>query len=356
MQALIRILPLLLLLVGSPVLAEWRTERMCGSDSRTSKPYCLELVEVVPCSLHARATLLLIPGFTQNAHIYDLLPDEGISFARYANKRFGICSKVLHVRGIGGSEYPERSRLDDIAIDDIPLALRHLSQQSRRLIVLGHSQGGITLQASLAGLQRCGKVNCFSAATAEARQQLVTRAGAIGANVDMTMPSPSSPPEILGKIGFALRGLINIPDLIAAKTLMDFLPNAGAYVPFRELLYHQANVSAESRLALFRKSIDHTTSGIIGQYADGLNSNGICNTAKERYSDYLKNITLPFTHVAFELDPLALPQLTYRDTYKRLGSKDKFFLAVPNQGHEDFMMSAKLHQSLDRAIDFMLLD
>ncbi len=174
---------------GYRVPQGWVSQKICQlKDSRQpEKSYCLEILELMTGRIRkdkapAKGSIVLIPGLFQNVYIFDPLPRKGVSFARYLAKEFNYRIFVLHVRGIGQSDYPKNSNLDDIAIDDIPQAIEALKEKTGGpIFVLGHSQGAITLQASLAGLSRkslsTDKNEFFDKHLAQSRQKLLGGVG-----------------------------------------------------------------------------------------------------------------------------------------------------------------------------------
>ncbi len=132
----------------------------------------------------------------------------------------------------------------------------------------------------------------------------------------------------------------------------DLLPftgtkkNAIAYLPLWSFLYNPSNVMDEVKNALFKKTLDSSTTPILRQFADGIAHSCIrTKNSLVSYCDYLKNIKLPLFQVAFSLDPLAEPLKTFEDSFSRLGSSHKTMVTVEGGGHEDFLLSSELHGS-----------
>ncbi|MDF1565761.1 MAG: alpha/beta fold hydrolase [Deltaproteobacteria bacterium] len=363
MRALL-LLSLSLLAVGCahlpeapPAAGDWERHRLCGPDTRPERrgaarpDYCLEIARVGPALARPRAVALLVPGMFQNGRVFDLWPERGVSFARFL-ARHGIEPWVFHVRGIGASDYPPRSSLDDIAIDDLPRAIDWLSaHRGRKILVLGHSQGAMTLKASLAGLSRCAEGACFDPEVARARQARVSAAGFFAGSVALTGENLQL--RFLAGTGGLLGGL---PPLV-----VDRFPGrrlglwAHRHLPAAlfDALLRRENTPLELREAMLSRTVEATTGKNLAQLSDGL-AFGSTRSGAHRWTEALGLITLPVVQVTFEHDPLSPPRATYRDDFRHLGSRQKHFLMTAGQGHGDFQASVKGHDSQLRAVGLLL--
>jgi pimeloyl-ACP methyl ester carboxylesterase len=349
--------------------ADWISHVVDFSDTRTPLPKHsspdarLEVIELpAPANTPIKGVMLMIPGFFQNANSFDLLPEKGISVARYLSAKFGLKIYLLNIRGLGHASAGKKLALDDFPIDDIPAAIHWVAtRENTKIFVFGHSQGGIMLQASLAGLDRCGlDANCFRGETAALRQSEVRAIALSGANVAMTTDNPDSQLTKIGALGKKLKGIlsatvdrIHIRGLVRNPLLFEF-----AYLKPWEFLYHRANVSGEAELALYRRTIENSWMSVVAQYVHGINKQGLAahngDQPGERYADALANITVPLVAVTYGLDPMAEPGTTERDDFNRLGSATKHFYQNAVQGHEDFMMNSAMHADWDAPIAQLL--
>lgn len=349
----------------------WTVHEVPLVDSREGapqKPDCTLKVVELPLAegIEPIGAVLLIPGLFHNSDVFDIAPEEGISYARYLMLEKHLRVYALNPRGTKtgftkASCYPKKSNLDDIAIDDIPAALRFVSAREKAPIwVFGQSQGGITLQASLAGLKRCGKNNnCFDAEVSDDRQEMVRGVVLFGANVSMSdRRRPSHRPRSTTLVEYFLaRPLSPFLDGLHASWLTKglsptkpraLLPlfsgkHSAAYWKFWEFAYHIPNVSKIARTAYYNRTLDHSTMSILLQYSKGVRKDGIeAKGSGERYADALPNIRVPVVQFAFELDPLAEPLGSQKDNFERLGSDLKYFYYQRGQGHEDFLMNADI--------------
>lgn len=328
----------------------------CGRDSRLFKNYCLELVEFkYQSKLPMNGRILLIPGFFQNYHIWHLVPHKGISVAKFLMEKHGLQPYVLHVRGIGKSDYVKDSNLDDIAIDDIPRAVNELNKLNEGPVyVMGHSQGAITALASLSGLSRCGQKNCFKKDVALKRQQQVKKLALLAGNQAMSIDRKDNflLPLVKLNVG-ALRSTLRFIDEIDVKIVTN-LTGPVAFINYWNNLYLIENVPEESRKALWKNSVDTTTAEIVIQFAEGVENRNIKAAGGDNYTDGAKNVEIPVVQQTFDSDDLAEWELTKKDTFEKIGSKEKEFLVVNKRAHEDFFMNKDLHSDLDPVINFIL--
>ena len=170
---------------------DWIPHSVCPQGAGS----CLEVIEIqFPLDQVQTGVALLIPGFTQNGRFWDLWPEKNISYARHLMNELGIKVYLLNPRGIGNSDPRHRGNMDDEAIEDIPAALEFVAgREHEKILVFGHSQGGITLLASLSGLTRAsGADPVFSREVALQRQALVRGAIAVASNVTMRSELPAN--------------------------------------------------------------------------------------------------------------------------------------------------------------------
>ncbi len=357
-----RRLTLLLLVAGAgcahlpdrpPRPIDWQAHRLCGPDTRPGDHpnYCLEIIRIGEGPAQPRAVALLVPGMFQNGRVFDLWPEREVSFARFLQGH-GIATWVVHVRGIGNSEYPPHSSLDDIVIDDLPRAIEWLAEREKqKILVLGHSQGAMTLKASLAGLSRCERGPCFDPVVARKRQSRVRAAAFFAGSVALTGDKLEL--RTMACLGGLFRGLPRLffdrfPGRRVGLWADDHLPAA-----LFDGLNRRENVSREMRRAMLDRTVEGTTSKNLAHFADGLGFGSI-RSGEARWTDALSEITVPVVQVTFEHDPLSPPRATYRDDFLRLGSKQKHFLRVKGQAHGDFQLSARGHLTQVRTVGLLL--
>lgn len=362
---------------------DWRALKLPVLDTRypeghkKRKACDRELIELrYSAAMPQRGSALLIPGFMENAHAWDLAPERGISYARWLMHTKGLKVYMLHIRGVGKSCYPAKSNLDDMAIDDIPAALAEVSAREGRenLLVIGHSMGGIALQASLAGLDRCGEVNCFKAESATARQALVDGIAVEGSNVEFTLRDK----EVPLRAGASFQKLLMLMppllfDRVAADTALAVsdglddlfdgttggnVTNAVREPVFQALFwryfYSGPNVAPDVRELFKRRALDATSRGTIEQYSQAIRGPGMRATGGDKYSDKLGQITVPVAQAAFERDTFADWEYSRTDNFDRLGSAQKRYFAYPGEGHQDFMLNGAFHARQSELIDWLL--
>lgn len=357
----------------TPRPADWISHLTPLTDTRdvplAPRDCSLEIIELKFESPVPRAgAVLLIPGLFHDSFLFDLMPEQGVSYARWLMREKGLQVFMLHTRGIGESCYPKYSNLDDQAIDDVPTAIRYVSQEllgGEKIFVYGHSRGGINLQASLAGLDRCNGDNCFNLSSALERQSHVRGALYMGSNVAMTSDHEKHPLAGLAKLDVFALAISPLIDQVSSAILTEYMsPSDGkgpargdkslAYADFWEGTYHIPNVSKAARKAYYDNTMDETTIGILRQYAHGIQHQGIVATGGEAYTDGLPMIRVKSAMGVFEFDHYAELGPTERDDFNRLGAFDKRMFYYPGEGHEDFAMVGEFHAHQSELWDWML--
>jgi len=347
--------------------SDWHPTEICNTLTVGPNQFCQEVVKMDYVSTKPKqGTVVLIPGFFQNGAIFDLMPENGISFARYLMKEKGLQVYFLHVRGVGNSSVTSHYNLDTLAINDIPTALQYISEkENEKVFVMGHSQGGITLKASLSGLDHCGSLTCFNPTTALARQQYVRGILAIGANQSMSTRYHKNSLHFLGEFGWLTHSILDKTlDYIPAQQLIEKLScekNLLGNGTVWDFLYSTKEVSDDIKQAVYENTFDGSSVGIITQYADGIDHQGLRDSSGELFVDALKNIQIPVGEVAFDLDYFSPPREDYEDSFLKLDPKFRNFYQfpskkykVPSQRHEDFMLMPELFSEFSDPVDWLL--
>lgn len=345
------------LVIAIALETDWKTHKICTKDSQKLISYCLELKELQTAgNKNFQNVVLFLPGIFQNANSYDLLPEKGISLARYIEEKFNVKVYVLNPRGSGESDYVKGTIIDDLAIDDISVAVAAiLKEERKRPYIVGHSQGAIALQAWAAGISRCGiKKNCFLKTVAGLRGLSVKGLGLIAGNAAMTLDSEKNFLVPLSAIGrtWAMRNLLVRLDLIEVTEIIKRF----GLIPFLKIwenIYNVDNVSEEARIALWNRAISSAPGASLVQYADAIKNKNITTQGGDTYSSGLKNITPKLYQIVMQQDPLA-PPIATRATFEHIGSKEKRFEVIDNRGHTDFQLSEKLHSDIDQMFKFLV--
>jgi pimeloyl-ACP methyl ester carboxylesterase len=331
---------------------DWKVHKHCTLNHK-QKNYCLEIVEIENKKPDAKK-ILLMPGLFQNAYIFDLIPEDGISVARYMIDKYNLHPFILHTRGVGNSTYIENSSMDEIAGEDIANAVNYLYELNNRkkILIGGHSQGAITTQAYLSGLSFCLGLPCFNPVTAFLRQKKVAKAILLAGNSAMSFEDFSILTPI-SKAALKSELILRPIDEIDMNTFTK-ITGLVTRTPFWEMLYNRENVSQKSRDALYKYSVDTSTRGILLQFAQGVLDQDI-KTRKTQMSfrDHHKNIRIPIMQQTYGDDKLADPISTKSDSFRYIGSKEKFYETIWDRGHEDFFMQKELHQDLDSVLEFV---
>jgi pimeloyl-ACP methyl ester carboxylesterase len=332
--------------------SDWKSHFICQKDSRVHKDYCLEIVEIPKSGTKEYdGVILLIPGLLQNAHIYDLAPEKGISVARYVESKFNMKIYILNIRTVGNSTYIKNTSLDDIAIDDIPNAIKYIYQlENKKVSVIGHSQGAITLNASMSGLTRCGKNHCFKKKVGISRQELVKNIGLLAGDNRLKMEQ-NNPVLHLSKFIQAVKPSWKLFDKVNLELLSHLIGPIG-YLDIWDVLVNEDNVSDSSKKLLLERSIDSTSIGIIDQFTKAVLRGDIKSISGESYADNSINVKVPLYQQIYGVDWLSPAKSVAEDSFLHIGSNIKRLELFPNQGHEDFMINFGLHSNLDSMINF----
>lgn len=329
--------------------------------------YCLRISSLETPSLERRP-LMLVPGFFQNAHLFHLDQKSGVSFINYLENNFPVKVYVLNPRATMGGDYPHRSRIDDIAIDDIELGLNFLTQYyNKKPVLIGHSQGAIALQAFTAGLTRCdgrrrwqARRNCFDSELASKRQDQIFSLGLMAGSVSMKTDDKQL--KSVAKIGRAIIPTIRDTDVISAATLTEYLAPTNrsnfSRSHFWNFLYNSETLgyvlADEIKDKLYEYTLDHSTLDIILQFAKAVKNQEITARAGASYLTALSNINVPVYQLTFSDDPMARPNLTYQSSFIKIAAKIKEFQQLEGFGHEDIFLQAPLHSYAFEMMEFLL--
>ncbi len=348
-----------------PRPSDWKTHSIALVDSRPGRFQDKAHIEVIelPSAAATTGSILMIPGFFQNAWTFDLLPEAQVSFGRWVSRTFGLKVYLLNVRGVGYSSRGKKLNIDDFVIDDIPTAIQWVSDREKSPIyVLGHSQGGIVLQASVSGLTRCGARNCFDSLVAEKRQSMIQALAISAGSVSMATREAGNRLPLLGNLGKILSRPINSAmDYISVDHLVNTpILRPFAHAGFFEFLYHRKNTTAKQRRALYERTLEASYAQIVLQFADGVRNQNIRvlgnlpDSNGELYRDGLKNIRVPLVQVTYGVDPMAEPVPTFDTSFHYVGSFRKRFYIVDDQGHEDYLMVPERHSKWEAPFKWLM--
>lgn len=313
---------------------------------------------------------LLIPGFFQNPLIFDLYPEKKVSFAKYLEKKAKGKIFLFCPRGIQGSDYPAKSNMDDYAIDDYSGVVDYLCDKypKKKIVLIGHSQGAITLQAYLAGITRENGAVCFREDIAKERADKVFGTLLLAGSVSMKSDEGANSLLDLAKYEPYMRWLLNIKDRIPAFYLTKIISPATSYWwhPFSgraslaysvkqwAFLMESHKVEDDILARHYDWTLEHSPSEVIKQFAEGVRTHSIKTRNGLAYADYLKNIKTKVAQIAFEKDGMAYPHYTLDSSFRFIGSKDKKFFDVKNQKHADIFMSEENHTVASDALNWLL--
>ena len=322
--------------------ADWKTNKSCHKDLRTNDNYCFEIIELK--NNNGSNAVLLLPGLLHNAHIFDLDPENNISLARYIQKTFNANVYILNYRFVGSATPSQKTNLDDLAREDIPNAIDYVfNKEKKKIFLIGHSQGGITGNLSLSGIDLCGKASCFHKETAQLRQSKVKAFGIFAGNNKLHFLDKDNPLLTAAKMSKHLAPVIKKLDIIDIESFSQIFQKAGQFNIWSSLTISNL-VTPETRQHLFGRSFQSTTSPILLQFLDGVLSKDLKTQNGISFPSQSKNIKIPVFHQVYSEDPFAMPKETKQDTFDAIGSTNKKFSIIENLSHEDFLLHPKLHQ------------
>lgn len=337
----------------------------------------LEIIKVdVKSDTPSRGAVLLTPGLLQNAHVFDLDPKNGTSYARWLRETYGLTAYIMNPRGMGNSCYPGKLNIDDFAIDDIDAAVKLVSRvetkagaEPAKINIIGSSFGGITASMYAAGLTRCTdnpKKNCFSKQLAHERAGLIASLSAEGVNVAMSADSQVNQMKFaafLERLTIPFSPFMDRIDTAMfarpASHLLDPMaevlgPYSPTYLAAGKYFFSTDTMSGRERKTFWRQVFGKMPMRVGKQYASAIRNGGLRATGGELYAEALKNIEVPYAQVSFEHDLLAEPARTQSDQFVNIGSDKKVHFMVRGQGHENFALSRADHASQKPVVDWML--
>lgn len=296
---------------------------------------------------------LLIPGFFQNPLLFDILPEKGISFSRFLEDEFRAKVYWGCIRGIGGSDYPRQSNMDDIIIDDYTAFFDFLAsrEKGKKIIPLGHSQGAITLQGYFSGLSRKNGHEYFDSECAKARSKQVHSVGLLAGSVSMKTIKGDNSLLNLSSLDRYFSPLVKLIDRLPAQVLTQWISPVdkklfGFFSGKHSLAYSKIwnfhleveNISKEVLKNIYDLTLEHSSGAILNQFAQGVQEESIKTRNGHEYLRYLRYIQGPISQLTFEKDSMAYPDLTFESSFRFIGSPQKKFFSLKGLGHEDLFL------------------
>ncbi len=331
------------------------------------------------------SAVILLPGFTQSALIYDLFPGSA-SLAEHLWGR-GYDVWMLHPRGTGESGGRcEHASLDDYAAADIPAIIAFVAERvPAPPILVGHSQGGITSLLCLMGVEIQGDGTLrLSDAAASSRQEALGGLVAIGAFPSFVYER-EAPLQRLVRRGFPVLGVeiplgpllrlvrplafLGVPisarlrramtSRLALRVLLfpvSVVLEIAARLPFWEFLYHIPNVTVAARRQVFFATIEGTFTGILEQYYRAIHDSAMRSSdGAIDYSNEYGRLHLPISFVSMELDGFVDEPSMIKLMFDRVSSQTKFNAYLPGVGHEDIFMIPACFPQIYEAINKLIL-
>lgn len=278
----------------------------------------------------AKASLLLVHGYGQNKHAWDL-PSRSVDEA-LATAGFDVFN--LELRGHGASGHLPRARnVEDYVVLDLPDAVARIREaQEGPLFLVGHSLGGLvcyaaatSLAAEVAGIVTLGSPYHFGKGSRPLR--------ALAPLIGLTQRALSKrdaavPLQMFGRPIMALHALVERGGLSAqaTRTLLPVRP------------WHPGTIEAEVLREHVTLAFDKATVGETAQMFAWARA-GAFTTEGLNYDARFKLWEGPLLVVAGTHDELA-PPAGVRVAYNETSSPDRTYLEVPH-GHIDMLVGTR---------------
>lgn len=293
----------------------------------------------------ATASLLLVHGYGQNKHAWDL-PSRSVDEA-LAAAGFDVFN--LELRGHGASRHlPRASSIEDYIALDLPEAVQHIREghadvgaPSRRapLFLLGHSLGGLVCYATgaalagdIAGIVTFGSPYHFGKGSRPLR--------ALAPLIDLTHRTrvfsrrdAPVPLQIFGRPLMALHPLVERGGVYARATR--------PFLPVRP--WHPGTIEADVLREHVELAFDHATVGETQQMFAWANA-GSFRTKGLDYEERFQKWEGPLLVVSGTYDELA-PPAGVRVAYNQTRSLDRTYLEVPH-GHIDMLVGKQAEKTV----------
>ena len=309
-----------------------------------------------------KAAVILCHGFNINNTFWDL--DGRSSLARYLAKS-GYDVWAPSLRGSGLSSKPVLSRMrglikfdlkdiprmfvkapfdiakfgwtiDDHIHEDVPAIIDFVKRGSGfdKVYWIGHSMGGIVM---------------FGYLETETQDDI---AGFIPLGSMMVIPRPLTPH--LQKI--ANQKQILTASLIINTTAASQFRNFTFGVvknPIEDLLFERKNMHDVVVVRFFRKSIDDTSAGVVGQFSDSIRNGSMISSDKSyNYSRNMSRIKVPVMIMGGSADGF-VDEESLKDSYDMISSRDKKIVVFSkangystDYGHCDLVLGKNSEQEV----------
>ena len=346
----------------------------------TSRGYSISLKRFLPERVNNTGkTLLMIPGFFCNRSIFDQMARE-MAF-RYGYKVISLDCRGRAKRTLPEGRFNKAWSIDDFINEDFPKALAWIHEQypDERIVVYGHSMGGI--------IARC------YAGSYQAIQQRTNRDDLPDPEIHIAgIVSIASPDYVDVKLGIPGTHLMryftkHIPESfnlhtmtgnafnkLLALSISKFVPTINLKSFFSRLLdFHESirqhTFDLSTRILSLHDVIgfpqitppevyllmediicEESTKVMIQFLRSQVFGNSIRSfDGKINYTENLKNIRLPVFHIMGSLDVIAPPE-TIKYGYNVISSKNKH-LKEFRQGHIGLVMNPKNVREIAKITD-----
>ncbi len=284
-----------------------------------------------------RTPVILSHGFLVNSRFLNMTMEQ--SLARYlAEEGFDVWN--LSLRGSGRSLNPLRGgakkwSLDDIIERDLGTVIRYVKKESKssRVSWVGFELGGLLAYGYLEKKHRWG----ISA--------LVT----IGAPATLDRPEQEPMKKLLKlEDNSALKKIfLYLDGPLVARTLIPLLPT------LEKLFYNPENMEEGIKKKLFETALAPVNPGVLNHLLLMIRRGEFVSARGDfSYRRNLRKVRVPTLLIGGEKDPLAPPK-ALRDTYRRLGSKDRRLRIFGTKtkssmpyGHLDLILGKKAREEV----------
>jgi pimeloyl-ACP methyl ester carboxylesterase len=330
--------------------------------------------------------VVLLHGLAASFHQFDLDAEGAPALAQFLARR-GHDVWLVNLRGAGrGDEEstlaPGRRRwcADEYVVEDLPAIVGHVRDATRqRPFLLGHSLGGMSLAAYLAGAVKVAPANIDAGVRIDA-EVARTRNGEIRGAIFLSAPARIAWPEErrpaaltrLAAIGREPARIL-LPARVPISSLNgpsdgeadpDFLERAGEKVQdLLEALFGETDWAvlafgeqkAEKGRRLLKKMrggvLADTSEDLLLQLAAGARDGTWPSyrgpeDARVDYSAHYGNITAPVFAGVGEDDRIASAEVIRASFLDKLGSADRRLTVFPGYGHSDITLADEAHRDV----------
>ncbi len=330
--------------------------------------------------------IILVHGLVANLHQFDLDSEDAPALAQFL-ARGGHDVWLVNLRGAGrGAEAstlpPKRRRwcADEYIVEDLPAIVDRVRETTgERPFLLGHSLGGMSIAAYLAGAVKVAPANIDAGIrvdpdAARKRNGEIRGALFLGAPARIAWPEGRRPVALgrLAAVGrksarFFLPARLRVsslngsedddpdPNLLerAGNKVETLLEKMFGKTDWALLAFGERNAAKAQRLLKKLRGgvLSDTSEDLLLQLAEGARegtwpSYRGSEEARIDYSDHYGNVTAPVFVAVGERDRVAASEIVRAAFFDAVGSEDRRMIVVPGYGHSDITLGDDAHRDV----------